>query len=271
MKKILFVTDFYCDVQGRNYYEEDLFLTSELKQHFNIIISHPTQAVEFINDVDFIVLRNTGPIANYKKEYNHFVKTILKKGIKTFNSFDGKGDMKGKDYMLELTKESFPIIPTIDSIENIKKLGTTEKYIIKPKDGADSIGIEILEKHEIKYFDISNKIIQPFIDFEYEVSFFYINNEFQYALYAPDKSKRWKLDKFIPSEKDLNFGNSFIKWNNISRGITRVDACRLKDGSLLLIELEDLNPYLSLDSIDKKTKRKFIGNLVKALKELNNN
>tara|TARA_B110001450_G_C17571815_1_gene461106 strand:+ start:74 stop:880 length:807 start_codon:yes stop_codon:yes gene_type:complete len=268
MKKALFVTDLYCDVQGRNYYEEDLFLTNELKRHFNIIISHPTQAIEFVDDVDFVILRNTGPIVNYKKEYDFFTKTVLKKGINTFNSFDGKADMKGKDYMLELTKENFPVIPTIDNVENIEKLGKLKNYIVKPKNGADSVGIKILEKKEIKHKDISGNIIQPFLDFEYEISFYYINKNFQYALYAPEKSKRWKLDSFIPNEKDLNFANKFIEWNNITRGITRVDACSLKDGSLLLIELEDLNPYLSLDSIDKKTKKKFVANLVKALKEI---
>ncbi|MDD3771470.1 MAG: hypothetical protein PHC38_02300 [Weeksellaceae bacterium] len=268
MKKILFVTDIYCQVQGRNYYEEDLFLTRELKNHFNVIISHPTQAVEFINNVDFVVLRNTGPIKNYKEEYNHFVKTISEKGINTFNSFDGKADMKGKDYLLELVDKGYPVIPTIDKAENIEKLGNTEKYIVKLKDGADSIGIEILNKEEIQNKEIIDRLIQPFLDFEYEISFYYINSEFQYALYAPNKKKRWELVPFNTTKEDLKFADSFIKWNNITRGITRVDACRLKDGSLLLIELEDLNPYLSLDALTERVKKNFIDNLVNALKEI---
>ena len=32
MKKILFVTDLYYEAKGRLYYEEDLFLTSELRK-----------------------------------------------------------------------------------------------------------------------------------------------------------------------------------------------------------------------------------------------
>ena len=28
--------------------------------------------------------------------------------------------------------------------------------------------------------------VQPFINFEYEVSFYFIDKEFQYALYVPD-------------------------------------------------------------------------------------
>ncbi len=54
----------------------------------------------------------------------------------------------------------------------------------------------------------------------------------------------------------------------MKRGIQRVDACKLKDGSLLLVELEDLNPFLSLDLLSEKTKNGFINKFVSALKEI---
>ncbi len=38
-------------------------------------------------------------------------------------------------------------------------------------------------------------------------------------------------------------------WRNVTHGIQRVDACRTRDGGLFLVELEDLNPYLSLDRV----------------------
>jgi len=268
MKKLLFVTDFYCKVQGRNYYEEDLYLTGELTNHFNLIIAHPKQAIEFIDAADIVVIRNTGPIKNFQHEYDEFVKAVSAKNITTFNSFDGKADMKGKDYMLQLMDQGYPIIPTVDKVEEISLLGDTDKYILKLKDGADSIGIEILSKEEIKSRVISNRLIQPFLEFDYEVSFYFINQEFQYALYTADKTKRWELSTYKANPEDLIFAESFVKWNNMSHGITRVDACRLKNATLQLIELEDLNPYLSLDSLDKKTKKEFVDYLIKILKEL---
>ncbi|RMZ60926.1 hypothetical protein D1632_02835 [Chryseobacterium nematophagum] len=268
MKKLLFVTDFYCEVKGRNYYEEDLYLTSRLMEDYNLITAHPKQAIAFIEDVDFVVLRNTGPVKNYQESYDDFVKAVQEKNIKTFNSFDGKADMKGKDYMLQLMNQNYPIIPTIDHFSEIEKLGTPQKYLVKLKDGADSIGIEIMSKEEILQQEISDKLIQPFLDFEYEVSFYYINDEFQYALYAPDKNKRWALEVYHANNEDLVFAKSFIDWNNMTRGITRVDACRLKDGSLLLVELEDLNPYLSLDLLDEMMIEKFVKNLKIALKKI---
>ena len=58
----------------------------------------------------------------------------------------------------------------------------------------------------------------------------------------------------------------FIKWNNINNAIERVDACRTKDGKLLLVELEDLNPYLSLLDLDEDTRKKFVNDLIEVIK-----
>ena len=35
------------------------------------------------------------------------------------NEFVGKADMKGKQYLLDLTLECYPVIPTIDDLDNI--------------------------------------------------------------------------------------------------------------------------------------------------------
>ena len=56
--------------------------------------------------------------------------------------------------------------------------------LVKLKNGADSIGMEFLTKEELLVEVTQGKLIQPYIDFEYEVSFYYLNEQFQYALYA---------------------------------------------------------------------------------------
>ena len=109
-------------------------------------------------------------------------------------------------------------------------------------------------------------MIQPFIPFVYEVSFYYLNNKFQYALYAPDKEKRWNLKEYSATADDLAFAERFVQWNNMARGIVRVDACRLPDGRLLLVELEDLNPFLSLDALGPEARGRFVSNFIDALK-----
>ena len=178
--------------------------------------------------------------------------------------------MCGKEYLLDLTKEKYPVIPTIDRVEDIDLLPDTDKYVIKPKDGSDSIGLEFLEKEELLNRNIidGTMLIQPAIDFKYEVSFYFINDKLEYALYAPNKEQRWKLEKYDYNSEDMDFAQKFIRWNGIKNGIQRVDACRTQDGRLLLVELEDLNPYLSILELDEETRERFIRDLIDVINNM---
>lgn len=80
--------------------------------------------------------------------------------------------------------------------------------------------------------------------------------------------QRCKLEKYNFNDEDIDFAQKFIKWNGMKNGIQRVDACRMKDGKLFLVELEDLNPYLSILELDNETREKFISDMVKALNEV---
>ena len=40
-----------------------------------------------------------------------FVDRVLHKRLKTYNTFTGKADMRGKQYLLDLTLEGYPVIP----------------------------------------------------------------------------------------------------------------------------------------------------------------
>lgn len=271
MKKILFVTDLYYNANGRRYYEEDLFITSKLRESFKLVICNPKDMDSFNNEFDLTIFRNAGPVANFPNEYNQFRNKIKTYNLKTYNSFDGKGDMNGKDYLIELTDLDYPVIRTIDKIDNFDKLPKVDKYVIKPKDGADSIGMEFVSNEEL-YKKVSKEdrstLIQPAINFKYEVSFYFIDRDFQYALYAPDKSKRWELQEYKATDEDLAFAMKFIDWNNIDHGIQRIDACRDENGNLLLVELEDLNPYLSILELSPKSRYKFIETLKKSINKV---
>ncbi|WCT57831.1 hypothetical protein PQ456_10055 [Paenibacillus kyungheensis] len=270
---ILFVTDLYYPAKGRNYYEEDLFLTSKLRETFHLVICHPEDIEAFEDHTDLIVFRNAGPVANFKVKYEAFRKRVIAKHLNTYNSLDGKADMNGKEYLIQLTDAQLPVIPTIDTIDHLDELPHGHMYIIKPKDGADSVGLKFVEKdklvEEVKAHS-KDTLIQPLIHFEYEVSFYFIDKQFQYALYAPDKDKRWELKEYTPTDKDLHFAKRFIEWNNIHWGIQRIDACRNEQGELLLVELEDLNPYLSLLELSEEKRNNFVevmkDSLQKALK-----
>jgi hypothetical protein len=264
---ILFITDLYYQAKNREYYTEDLYLTSQLRDDFDIIICHPLHSMQFEEIVDLIVIRNSGPVIYYKDYFRDFFTRINTKKLPVFNALNGRGDMMGKEYLITLTEAGFPVIPTIDKVANINAIPETSEYLIKPKNGADSIGARKITRAGLTTLQLAIDIIQPFIDFEYEVSFYFINASFQYALYAPNKKERWKLERYQPDANDLAFAQRFVTWNTMTHGIQRVDACRTKDGGLLLVELEDLNPFLSLELVDNKTRAYFIDNFKNALKD----
>ncbi len=268
MKTILYVTDLYYVAKGRKYYKEDLFITSKLKEYFNVLIGHPQQAISFLNLADIVVYRNIGCVLDFEDYYKEFLQAVKDKNIMTFNSFDGKGDQHGKQYLLDLQAEGYPVIPTVVSTNEIDKLGKPSRFIVKLMNGADSVGMEILTRDELLAANPQGKLIQPYIYFEYEVSFYFLNDKFQYALYAPNKEKRWDLTEYGATPEDLGFAERFLCWNNMERGITRVDACRLKDGSLLLVELEDLNPFLSIGLLSEEKREEFLHNFILALNEM---
>lgn len=269
MAKILYLTDLYYQAVDREYYEEDLFVTKFLKDRFDLVLCHPEHTEAFEEDVDLIVLRNTGSVIRYEEVFHAFQKRVQEKHLPIFNEFVGKGDMMGKQYLVDLTAEGLSVIPTVDTLENLSLLPACERYVVKPKHGADSIGLKFLSREELAREDFSDRttLIQPAVDFVHEVSFYFIDDTLEYALYAPDTARRWKLERYEPTEEDIAFARKIIAWNDIRHGIQRVDACRTKEGNLLLMELEDLNPYLSLACLDKATQTKFLEDFAAAIQK----
>ena len=82
----------------------------------------------------------------------------------------------------------------------------------------------------------------------------------------PDPGRRWELQPYEPTPADLEFAHRFIDWNTLAYGIQRVDACRAPGGELLLVELEDLNPYLSLDVLDDGARDAFVAATARSLR-----
>lgn len=270
MKKILYLTDLYYHAAGRKYREEDLIVTEHLRRCFDIALCHPRQSQGFESSADLIVFRNTGSVILYQEDFNAFKKRVVGNRLPIFNQFTGKGDMAGKQYLVDLTAAGYPVIPTVDTPADLSRLPACDGYAVKPKNGADSIGLKFLTPDQLarESFPDRGTLIQPAVDFVYEVSFYFINDTFEYAMYAPDKARRWVLERYEPTEADLAFARQFIRWNDIAYGIQRIDACRTKEGGLLLMELEDLNPYLSFECLDDETQKRFLADFTAALQEV---
>ncbi len=246
--------------------KEDFFLSRYLSQSFDVILSHPTNALKIEEMVNTVLIRNIWPTKDYHAQYIKTISHFTRKKISTYNPLHGKGDTKGKDYLVELYKARYPVIPSIDRMKDLSKLPFSSYYILKPKLGGSSFGVRKLTRKQLPAH-LKQQILQPYIPFEYELSFYFIDNKLQHTLYAPNKKERWKLKEFHPSHKDRAFANRFVEWNALPYGIQRVDACRTKNGELLLMEIEDLCPYLSLLEISPKLRNRFLKNLVQSIQK----
>lgn len=256
--RVLYVTDLAYPARGRRYCDEDIFLTSRLRADFDLALCHPRDAAALMAAFDAVVVRNSGPVLDYQDAYDDFRRRALADGTRVYNPLTGRADMAGKQYLIDLTTAGQPVIPTVDSADDLHLLPEADRYVVKPKTGADSIGLRIVPADGVREPVDGDVLIQPCVDFAYEVSFYFVDHDFQYALYAPRTDRRWQLEPYQPTDGDLEFARRFVEWNGIRHGIQRVDACRAPGGELLLVELEDLNPYLSLDALDDTGRDAFV-------------
>ncbi|MFF4219617.1 ATP-grasp domain-containing protein [Streptomyces nondiastaticus] len=266
--RVLYVTDLAYPARGRRYCDEDIFLSSRLREDFDVALCHPLDAAALMDAFDAVVVRNSGPVLHYQAAYDDFARRAAEGGVRVYNQLTGKADMAGKQYLLDLTAAGHPVIPTVDRAEDTGLLPAADEYVVKPKLGADSIGLRFVPREELADLSYDGVLVQPRIRFRYEVSFYFVDDAFQYALHAPDPGRRWELVPYEPTAEDLAFAQRFVEWNGIEHGIQRVDACRAPGGELLLVELEDLNPYLSLDLVAPETRDAFVAAFKTALHRL---
>ena len=265
--RLLLVSDLGYPAAGRPYRDEDIDLAGRLRADFDVAVCHPVDAAALMNGFDLVLVRNSGPVLHYAEQYADFRRRALAAGTKVFTQLTGKADMAGKQYLLDLFADGYPVIPTVDRVTELDRLPAASEYVVKPKLGADSVGLRFVPRNEL-VFTGTDHLIQPRIPFRYEVSFYFVDRSFQYALNAPDPERRWDLRPYEPSAEDLAFAQRFVDWNAVDHGIQRVDACRTAEGELLLVELEDLNPYLSLDRIPLATRDAFVAALTASLLRL---
>ena len=101
-------------------------------------------------------------------------------------------------------------------------------------------------------------IIQPFLEFEYEPSFFFVDNQFHHALWSQHRLLNDEVALYDSTPSDLAFAEQFVQWAGFPYGIQRIDAIRTQDGELLLTEIENLCPYLYFSEVGEGTKLHFL-------------
>ena len=127
---LLYITDFSYPARGRRYCDEDIFLTGRLRHDFHLACCHPKDAANLLVRFDGAVVRNSGPVMGYQAEYSVFREHALASGTRIYNPLTGKADMAGKQYILELFAAGFPVIPTVDRLEDLPQLPKVNRYVV---------------------------------------------------------------------------------------------------------------------------------------------
>ena len=116
---------------------------------------------------DVFLLRNTWDTdANIEtiKEKSNFRLRIINKNLPRIN-FDGKYDGKSKEYLVRLYKNGYPVIPTVDNIEDLQILDKCNKILLKLKDSYDGIGQMVVDKQQLEKNFTDSYVIQPYMEF----------------------------------------------------------------------------------------------------------
>lgn len=268
MKKILYLTDLCYQAKGREYFREDLYITGVLKDHFDIAICHIKNAEAYEDQADLIVFRNTGSVIGYRDTYDCFVRRVHEKGLNTYNTFDGKADMRGKQYLVDLSAEGFPRRRQWTGLRTSRASGSAPAMSSSPRTAPTPSGSSSSRRRSSSQgtFPLVRCSFSPPLTSSTRCPFTTSTTVWSTRCTPRTKGKRWALRKYEPTPLDKAFADSFVRWNTIRRGIQRVDACRTHDGKLLLVELEDLNPFLSVLDLDEETRAEFMEEFIAALR-----
>ncbi len=192
-------------------------------------------------------------------EESDYETRILKKDLPRIN-FDGKFDNQGKHYLSHLYNLGYSVVPTINDISKLDTLGNHERFLVKPVNGYASYGIIETDKNNIEHYWNKNYVIQPKLNFDSEVQFYFIGNKYEFAqIFTPKKLLSHENAVFYtPNKEEIELAESFAKLNGESfNGVQRIDFLKLNN-HLLLSELEDDSPYMAIEALPDDKKQEFI-------------
>ncbi len=201
-------------------------------------------------------------------EESDYETRILNKNLPRIN-FDGNFDNKGKHYLSHLYNLGYSVVPTIDTIDDLNKIPACEKFLIKPVNGYASFGIIEVDASNIREYWNKNYVIQPKIDFDSEVQFYFVGGKYQFAqIFTPKKLLSHDNAVFyIPTDKEIELATTFAELNGEEfNGVQRIDFLKVGD-RLLLSELEDDCPYMAIEALEDEGRTSFIN----AFKEMTYN
>lgn len=221
-----------------------------------------------LNQFDAIIMRSAWDYHTRADEFIQWLKTLQQTSVPIFNAVDIMVWNMDKSYLLDLSKQGVPIVPSIkvQSLnENIlTKINTWSEIIIKPTIGASAYGIKKLQTankkeviHEINaLLSVGDVLIQPFMKeiYEGEISFIFFDKQFSHAVHKFPKKNDFRSQndfgasqiRIHPDKKLINQACIILDQIKSPLLYTRLDALVIHN-SLQLMELELIEPHLFLE------------------------
>lgn len=247
LPSLLFVTNL-----ENNDPAEDRFLARFLSETFTVTMRSPHDADP--KGFSRMLIRNAWPNHEFTEDFRRLKTACEQSGTKAYNPFHRNNYLENKRYLGTLCQAGYPVIPTALSAAGLANIPATKSYVVKPLDGDSSRDVGTIRADQLDQVDFSRFIVQPFVKFADEISLFFVDGRFVYALKSKGPERRWDLAEFKPTDVEIAWALRFVKWNAMPYGLQRIDGCRLPNGKILLMEIEDQCPKLSLRLLSRGTR-----------------
>ncbi len=262
-----------------DYVEDEAILLKELKKHQKYEFEYtPWDADVDWSEYKTAVIRTTWDYTSRLSEFLEVLDKIRRGGCKVYNDPNLVRWNSNKTYLHELENAGVPIVPSLfpaeQSLDVVKERilqFREDKFILKPLVGASSHDIIVFDEKTslldhlfgLPAGEAENYFLQPFQNsvFDGEISYFYFNGVFQYAIRKKPKSGDFRvqeeyggsINQHKPSQFELDRSKAVL--DQVGDTLyARVDALH-ESTDWKLMELELIEPSMFFKFVPNSAKR----------------
>jgi glutathione synthase/RimK-type ligase-like ATP-grasp enzyme len=240
-------------------------------------------------DFDYLIFRNTWDYYEKESQFNLWLATIKKLGIKTLNAIEIIELNKHKFYLRDLQEKGIRIIPTV-FIEKTAQLNLADiipkhwkKAVIKPAFSAGSYLTEIFEIAEIEEINHKYQLIskekelllqefKPEIATEGETSFIFFDKKFSHAVNKKPAAGDFRIQvqfggkytTITPTEALIQQAQTIVNTFPNNLLYARVDGIIINN-EIQLMEVECIEPDLYFN-YSKGSLQQFVNAILNLIK-----
>lgn len=223
-------------------------------------ISWDTPDVDW-GDYDVVLL---GSVWDYADHQDAFLATMdqIANATRIYNDPDLLRWNSRKTYLQDLAARDIPTVPSCwldtpsaDAVNATYDILKTDQIVVKRQVGAGAIGQHRLRKGDPVPAMDSPMIVQPFLETiktEGEYSFIFIDGALSHAIQKHAKPGDYRIQAayggvetgYDATADELEAATAVLAALDDLPLYARVDMVRAEDGSLMLMELEAIEPYL---------------------------